>query len=252
VAIRILPAGGGREGAVRARFLREARALQVAHPSIIQVRDYGEWDDAIYVVTDYIEGLSLRQVLAQSGALSWNRLSLFVSQLLEAAHVLHRRKGLLCGLSPDIVRITVDEDGERLMISSAGIWQAADLLGTLHDQTLRGLGLADAELRYVAPELFTGRTADVRSDIFTLGVLIYEMATGVLPFDAGTFPELLGRMLSGAFRNPREMQPDLPEAAAAAIATALDPSPDRRFASAREFGHAFAGRSPASESRIPR
>ena len=133
------------------------------------------------------------------------------TQLLEAAHVLHRRKGLLCGLSPDIIRIATDDDGERLMISSAGIWDAQDLLGTLQEQTLRGMALADAELRYVAPELFTGRTADVRSDVFTLGVLIYEMATGVLPFDGATLPELLGKMLSGLARDPRELQPTLPE-----------------------------------------
>jgi eukaryotic-like serine/threonine-protein kinase len=181
----------------------------------------------------------MRQVLTESGPLPANRLSLFVSQLLEAAHVLHRRKGLLCGLSPDIVRIAREDDGERLMISSAGIWQAQDLLGTLHDQTLRGMALADAELRYVAPELFTGRVADVRSDIFTLGVLIYEMATGALPFDGATLPELLGKMLTGTARDPRELQPALPAASGAAIIKALSTAPEKRFASAREFLAAF-------------
>jgi len=239
VAIRILRGGGERDTAVRARFLHEARTLQVAHPSIIQVRDYGQEGDLVYLVTDYIEGPSMRQLLVESGALPWERLSRFVTQLLEGAHVLHRRKGLLCGLSPDIVRITQDEDGERLMISSAGIWQAQDLLGTLHEQTLRGMSLADAELRYVAPELFTGRTADVRSDIFTLGVLIYEMATGVLPFDGATLPELLGKMLGGTAQDPRARQPSLPEPAARSIRTALDPVPERRFATAREFAAAF-------------
>ena len=241
VAIRILRGATERDDAVRARFLREARALQVAHPSIIQVRDYGEEGDLVYLVTDYIEGPSMRQVLVESGALPWERLARFAAQLLEAAHVLHRRKGLLCGLSPDIIRITRDEDGERLMVSSAGIWQAQDLLGTLHEQTLRGMGLADAELRYVAPELFTGRTADVRSDVFTLGVLIYEMATGALPFDGATLPELLGKMLSGAVKDPRELRPSLPEAPAEAILTALRTAPEQRFASAREFAGAFAG-----------
>jgi serine/threonine protein kinase len=180
-------------------------------------------------------------LLTQAGALPWERLSRFAAQLLEASHMLHRKKGLLCGLSPEIIRITQDEDGERLMISSAGIWQAQDLLGTLTEQTLRGMGLADAELRYVAPELFTGQTADVRSDIFTLGVLIHEMATGVFPFDAATMPELLGKMLSGVRPDPRERQSALPEAAAVAIQTALSAAPDRRFGSAREFAGALVG-----------
>ena len=249
VAIRILRSVTERDEAARDRFLHEARALQVAHPSIIHVRDYGEEGDLVYVVTDFIDGPSMRQLLNECGALPWPRLSRFVTQLLEATHVLHRRKGLLCGLSPDIVRVAVEDDSERLMISSAGIWDAQDLLGTLQEQTLRGMALADSELRYVAPELFTGRTADVRSDVFTLGVLIYEMATGVLPFDGATLPELMGRMLTGSPRDPLELQPSLPAAAAAAIQTALSSAPEKRFAGAREFLAAFQG---GADRRKPR
>ena len=178
VAIRLLHRGIERSwDAVRARFLREAQTLQIAHPSIIQVRDYGEEGDLVYLVTDLIEGLSLRAVLERGGAIPWPRLKPLLAQLLEAAHVLHRKSGLLCGLSPEIMRLAPDEDGERLMISTAGIWQASDLLATMGDATLRGTALADVELRYVAPELLTGQNADVRSDIFTMGVLAYEMAT---------------------------------------------------------------------------
>lgn len=174
-----------------------------------------------------------------SGALAWPRLRRLATQLVEAAHVLHRRKGLLCGVNPDIIRITTDEDGERLMISSAGVWQAADLLATLQERTLRGIGLADAELRYVAPELMTGRSADVRSDVFTMGVVLYEMSTGTLPFDGGSMPELLGTMLRGTPVDPRTLQPTLPEATAAAVLKALHPSPEERFQSARAFGAAL-------------
>jgi serine/threonine protein kinase len=181
----------------------------------------------------------MRQVLTTGGPLPWDRLSLFAGQLLEAAHVLHRRKGLLCGLSPDIIRVATDDDTERIVISSAGIWDAQDVLGTLQEQTLRGMSLADVELRYVAPELFTGRKADVRSDVFTLGVLIYEMATGTPPYDGATLPELLGKMLGGVARDPRELQPTLPERAAAAIKTALATAPEKRFATAKEFAAAF-------------
>jgi eukaryotic-like serine/threonine-protein kinase len=249
VAIRMLRSVTERDEAARERFLHEARSLQIAHPSIIQVRDYGEEGDLVYVVTDFIDGPSMRQLLNECGALPWPRLSRFVTQLLEATHVLHRRKGLLCGLSPDIVRVTVEDDSERLLISSAGIWDAQDLLGTLQEQTLRGMSLADSELRYVAPELFTGRTADVRSDVFTLGVLIYEMATGVLPFDGATLPELMGRMLTGTPRDPKELQPLLPSTATTAMLTALSSAPEKRFAGAREFLAAFQG---GTDRRKPR
>ncbi len=240
VAIRLLRRAGQRnwEGA-RARFLREAKTMQLAHPSVIQVRDYGEEGDLVYVVTDFIEGASLREVLTAEGALPWLRLRPLLAQLVDAARALHRRGGLLCGLNPEIMRVTTDEDGERLMISTSGIWEAQDLLATLHDETLRGTGLADVELRYVAPELLTGRTADVRSDIFTMGVLAYEMATGTLPYDGRSMPELLGAMLRGAPADPRERQPGLTDEAAAAMLKALSPAPENRFAGAKEFGAAL-------------
>ena len=124
--------------------------------------------------------------MTAAGPMPWPRLSRLLSQLVQATHMLHRRKGLLCGVSPDIMRVTTDEEGERLLISSAGVWQAQDLLATLKDDTLRGIALADAELRYTAPELMTGRNADVRSDVFTMGVLAYEMATAALPYDGAS------------------------------------------------------------------
>jgi serine/threonine protein kinase len=240
VAIRLLRRDTQRnwDGA-RARFMREAQALQVAHPSIIQVRDYGEEPDLVYLVTDFIEGHSLREVMTVAGPMPWPRLQRLLSQLVEAARTLHRRKGLLCGVSPDRMRVTMDEEGERLMISSAGIWQAQDLLSTLHDRTLRGIALADNELFYTAPELLTGRTADVRSDVFTMGVLAYEMATATLPYDGGSMPELLGNMLRGEPAEPTDRQPSLPTHAGAAILTALHPSAGERFASAQDFGEAL-------------
>lgn len=242
VAIRVLRRDPDRswEG-IRTRLLREAKTLQVAHPSVIQVRDYGEEADMAYVITDLIEGQSLRELLVAVGALPWQRLEPLLAQLVDAARALHRRHGLLCGLSPEIMRVAPasDDEAERLMISSAGIWQAQDLLATLHEQTLRGTGLADVEVRYVAPELLTGQFADVRADIFTMGVLAYEMATARRPYEGTSMPTLLGAMLRGTLDDPRIAQPELPPRAAAAIHKALRPSPADRFATAKEFGESL-------------
>jgi serine/threonine-protein kinase len=245
VAVRLLRRGTDRDwNAVRARFLREAKTLQIAHPSIIQVRDYGEEGDLVYLVTEYIEGRSLREVLTADGPMPWERLRPLLAQLTEAACVLHRRNGLLCGVNPEIMRVSADEDEERLMISTSGVWDAQDLLATLRDQTVRGTALADVELRYVAPELLTGRNADVRSDVFTMGVLAYEMATACLPYDGASMPALLGAMLRGRPANPENRQPTLPPGVAAAILKALSPEPDDRFSTAREFGAALLAQSP--------
>ena len=240
VVIRMLRRSEDRDwDAVRARFLREARTLQITHPSILQVRDYGEEGDLVYLVTDFVDGPALRELMTAEGPMPWPSLKPLLTQLADAARALHRKRGLLCGLNPDIIRVASDEDGRRLVISTAGIWQAQDLLATMADATLRGGGLADVELHYVAPELLTGQQADVRSDVFTMGVLAYEMATGVPPFTGATMPALLGAMLRGRPADPRERQPTLPEPAAAAIRAALSASPEARPQTARDFGVAM-------------
>jgi len=203
-----------------ARLLREAQALQVSHPSVIQVRDYGEEGDVVYVVTELLDSVSLREALAKDGPVTWPRLQVFVRQLLSAAGALHRGGGLLCGLSPEIIRIQHDYDGERLMISSAGICQVHDLLGTLSEQTLRGARL-DPEVHYVAPEVFMGVAPSPRSDVFTLGVLVYEMATGRLPYVASTMHGLVGAALTTTPRPPREMQAEIPERFSDGVLAAL-------------------------------
>ena len=240
VAIRLLRRSPDRDwDAVRARFLREAQTLQVSHPSLMQVRDFGEEGDLVYLVTDFIDGPSLREVLTSSGPMVWPRLRPLLAQLAEAARALHRRQGLLCGLTPDIIRVATDEDGERLMISTGGILEAKDLLATLGDATLRGTAIADTELHYVAPELLTGQNADVRSDIFTMGVLAYEMATATRPYAGPAMPALLGAMLRGRPADPRRLQPTLPEPAADAILAALSPDPGARPQTARAFAAAI-------------
>jgi serine/threonine-protein kinase len=181
-------------------------------------------------------------VLSADGPLPWPRLEPLLAQLIEAARVLHRKGGLLCGLSPDIMRVAAEEDGPRLLISSAGIWQPQDLLATMGDATLRGSTLTDVELHYVAPELLTGQNADVRSDVFTMGVLAYEMATGQLPYTGATMPALLGSMLRGQPADPRERQPTMPAPAAAAIRAALAAAPEARPQTARAFADAIAGK----------
>jgi serine/threonine protein kinase len=245
VAIRLRRRGDGRNwDAVRARFLREAKTLQVGHPSIIQVRDYGEEGDLAYLVTDFIDGPSLRTVLKTGGPMAWPRLKPLVGQLIEAGRVLHRKRGLLCGVHPDIMRVVppdaATEEAERLMISTAGIWQAADLLATLGDDTLRGNALVDVELHYIAPELLTGENADVRSDVFTMGVVAYEMATGTLPFEGASMPALLGAMLRGKPASPLDRQPTLPPAVAGAILQALSPAPADR-PETKELARAMLG-----------
>jgi serine/threonine protein kinase len=224
--------------AIRARFLKEAKALQVAHPAVLQVRDFGEEGDVLYVVTELVEGESLRETIA-AGPLPWNRLRLLVAQLADAAATLARRGAIICGLSPEIIRMSREGAEDRILISAPGIHQLGDILATADEATLRGTSL-DPELRYLPLEVLTGGAPDPRSDVFTLGVLAYEMATGKPPFDAATLPALIGQILRSGVPDPRVLAPSSPENAAEIIRTSLAREPGDRFESTAALRKAWA------------
>jgi serine/threonine protein kinase len=220
---------------VKARFLLEARTLQVSHPSILQVRDFGEDERGVFLVTDLIEGASLRQLIATTGALPWPRVAPLVRQALDAAAALHLRNGFVAGVNPDMIRVAGEGDHERLVVSTAGIRSVQDVLATMREQELRGQEASEQELPYVAPEIMMGRAPDARADIFTIGVLAYLMATGQVPFRAASLPELMGQMLTQKPAAPAALKPDIPAAASDAIMKSLAGDPAARFQTADEF-----------------
>jgi serine/threonine protein kinase len=239
VAIRVLKREEQRNwAAVRARFLLEGRTLQAAHPSLLQVRDFGEDDKSVFVVTDLIEGPSLRQALA-AAPFAWVRTRALVLQALDAVATLHRRGGFIAGVNPDMIRLT-DEDGhERIVMSTAGIRSVQDVLATMREQELRGQEASEQELPYLAPEVLMGRAPDSRADVFTIGVLAYQMATGRPPYRAASLPELLGQMLLTQPAPLTMEAADVPAAASDAIMRALAGEPESRFERARDFAAAL-------------
>jgi serine/threonine-protein kinase len=142
---------------------------------VLQVRDYGEDERGVFVVTDFIQGLSLRQLMTEQGAMPWPRVAVLAAQALEAAAVLHRRGGFIAGVNPEMIRVAVEGDHERLVMSTAGIRSVQDVLATMREQELRGQEASEQELPYVAPEILMGRAPDARADVFTIGVLAYQM-----------------------------------------------------------------------------
>ena len=97
--------------AVRARFLLEARTLQVSHPGLLQVRDFGEDDRSVYLITDLVDGPSLRQAMAEAGPMPWERARSLIMQALDASSALHARGGFICGINPDMIRLRGRSDG---------------------------------------------------------------------------------------------------------------------------------------------
>ena len=181
VAIRLLRLTGRDDAeAVRDRFLKEARALQVPHPNLLQVRDFGDDGEQVYLVTDLLEGVNLAERL-KSGPLPLDVLDRFVSEIADATSALNRKGALVSGLHPGIIRVVAEGGVERVVLSTAGVSAIRDVLATLDEATLRAQAGNAGELPYVAPELLMGQPGDRRSDVFTVGVLAYEMATGRRP-----------------------------------------------------------------------
>ena len=129
-----------------------------------------------------------------------------------------------------------DKDTEQIVISSPGIKSVQDVLATMREQELRGEEASTNELPYLAPEVMMGGAPNARADVFTLGVLAYQMVTGRVPFKANSLPELIGQML----QTKPALVSHIPDAAAAAIVRAIESVPANRFESAAAFAGALA------------
>jgi serine/threonine protein kinase len=226
---------------VRARFLLESRTLQVSHPSLLQVRDFAEDDRAVYVVTDLIRGPSLRQAMAEAGAMPWPRAAHLLEQALSAVGALNRKGGFISGVNPDMIRlsVTADHSAEVIVMTTAGIRSVSDVLATMREQELRGQEASEQELPYIAAEILMGGAPNARADVFTIGVLAYQMVTGKLPFKAASLPELIGQMLQAQPVPPATLAADLPAPVSEAIRRAIDGMPANRFESAEQFAHSL-------------
>jgi len=246
VAVRVYrPTEKDNKEAIRARFLREARALQVVHPNIIHVRDFGEQGDTMYLVTDLLPGVSRGGMVRSEGQLRLEKLNAFVRELSQATAAVHQNGGFISGLHPEIIRVVQENGEERLAISSAGIGGMQDLLATMDVSALRGEE-APNELSYVAPELLMGNAADQRADVFTIGALIYYMATGRPPYQAESFPQLLGRMMMVKPANVAVERPDIGAEAAATIMRCIASDATTRFSTAAEVTQAWAAAVPTA------
>jgi serine/threonine-protein kinase len=248
VAIRMLKRDGRANwDVVRARFLLEARTLQVSHPGLLQVRDFAEDERAIYVVTDLVHGPSLRQAMAEAGSMPWPRVQRLILQALGAVAVLNRKGGFISGVNPDMIRLLHEPGGdkssglseERIVMTTAGIKSVQDVLATMREQELRGQEANEQELPYVAPEILMGGAPNARTDVFTIGVLAYHMLTGKLPFKAPSLPELIGQMLQTKPAAPTMLVSGLPLSASDAIIQAIDGTAANRFESADSFANAL-------------
>ena len=224
----------------RVRFEREAAAMsRLTHPNLVSIIDYGSWEELPYLVMEYHRGGSLRNALDQSGALPPERAVFIARQMLaglasaHAAGVLHRdlkpSNVLLVGApGEDLVKI-LDFGVAKLLDSGGGPTEVSVVAG-------RVIGTP----AYMSPEHARAEPMDGRADIYSVGLLIYEMVTGRRPFQAEGKLGLLRMQVEDMPERPRARAPDLSTELDAAIWKALEKDPDERWQSAEEFAAALA------------
>ena len=223
VAVKVLHPHLLAEAESRARLQREARAVaKLNHDGIVQIFDYSG-DDALssFIVTEFIDGQTLKQFLANRKLPVPELAALIVLEVGDALAHAHSLGIIHRDVKPE--NVMVSKDG-AIKLMDFGVAQVVDL----ERMTVTGQILGSPA--YMAPEVLDGKTLDFRSDIFSLGVMLYQMATGVLPFAGKNPHEVLKRIAEGRYADPRTVSPRVSDHLAKVIARSLARNPSDRYA----------------------
>ncbi len=236
VALKFLPEGAAREPQVVERFLREARAASALnHPHICTVHDVGEWEGRRFIVMELLEGRSLRERLEGQPLDDETvvELGVQIADALEAAHgkgIVHRDIKTANIVVNDRGRAKVLDFGlAKLAVSAADASRASTALN------LTGQGTAIGTVSYMSPEQARGLEVDSRTDIFSLGIVLYEMATGCRPFSGETSAVVFEAILNRAPTPPTARNADVPVELERIIQKTLEKDPDMRYQSAADL-----------------
>jgi hypothetical protein len=209
------------------RFRREARSVaQLSHPNIVTVIDRGEEGGRQYIVFEYVEGENLKQVIERSGPLPVRDALLLALQMARALGFAHGRGLIHRDVKPQ--NVLLNEDGQAKM-TDFGIARSVDVEGV----TITGTVLGTSE--YIAPEQARGQRVDALTDVYSLGVVLYELLTGGVPFQGENFVSIALRHVNEPAPSVLDQRPDVPPRLGMAIERAMAKRPEDRFASMDEL-----------------
>ena len=227
VAIKVLRGDLATDEKFVRRFQREAlSASSLSHPNIVEVYDVGEDNGSYYIVMEYIEGKQLKQLLKKRGKLTLNEVVDIMSQVtdgMSAAHdsyIIHRdiKPQNIMILENGLIKIT--DFGIAMALNSTQLTQTNSVMGSVH---------------YLPPEQASGKGATIQSDVYSMGILMYELLTGELPFRGDNAVEIALKQIKEAVPSIREKNSDIPQSIENIIIKATAKNPKNRYADAREM-----------------
>jgi eukaryotic-like serine/threonine-protein kinase len=208
------------------RFRREASsAASLSHPNVVAIFDRGEWDGTYYIAMEYLPGRSLKTVVREQGPLDPVSAIDIVAQILHAARFAHGRGVIHRDLKPH--NVILDAEG-RAKVTDFGIARAG-----ASDMTLTGSIMGTAQ--YLSPEQAQGQAVSAASDLYAVGIVLYELLTGAVPFDGETAVTIALKQVSATPPPPSALNAAVPPELDAVVLRALAKNPVERFADANEF-----------------
>jgi len=226
VALKVLYRRYAEDSEFVERFRREASAAAgLQHPNVVQVFDRGEWDGTYYIAMEFLHGRNLKQVVREHGALEPALAADLVAQILKAARFAHRRGVVHRDIKPH--NVIVDDEG-RAKVTDFGIARAG-----ASEMTETGAIMGTAQ--YLSPEQAQGHPVDARADLYSIGIVLYELLAGAPPFDADSPVTIALKQISEEPVPPGQVNPAVPPALDAVVVRALRKQPGERFQDADAF-----------------
>ena len=228
VAIKVLRDDVAMDSQSRRRFRTEYQAVgMLSHPNIRAVYDVVSSGDTEYIVMEYVEGINLKQYLKKKGALTWKETLHFSTQIAKALSHAHSKGIIHMDIKPQ--NIMLPRDGTA-KVADFGIAQLGDTSEDPDDSEE-----AVGSIHYISPEQARGEAVDARSDIYSLGVVMYEMLTGKLPFDGDSVAEVAVKHFTVVPEAPTSINPEIPPELEEITLHAMQPDPNERYHSIDEM-----------------